>query len=166
MIFVTGGAGYIGSHACVELLQAGLDVTVYDNFSSSQWEVAECIQRVAGRKLTVVKGDIRDSQHLKDSLRASAAKAVMHFAGLKGVGGSEVEPLTYYDHNVCGTLRLLEAMSVCGVKQLVFSSSATVYGVPEALPYREDHRLSATNTYGMTKLVVENMLRDLSLIHI
>ncbi|MDZ7919093.1 UDP-glucose 4-epimerase GalE [Rhodoferax sp.] len=161
MIFVTGGAGYIGSHACVELLMAGHDVTVFDNFSNSQWEATERVQRIAGRTMTVVRGDIRDVQALQSALRASKAEAVMHFAGLKAVGESEAEPLKYYDNNVLGTLRLLEAMVACDVKTLVFSSSATVYGIPESLPYREDHRLSATNTYGMTKLVVENMLRDL-----
>lgn len=161
MIFVTGGAGYIGSHACVELLMAGHDVTVYDNFCNSQWEATERIQRITGRKITVVRGDIRDGPALQAALQASGARSVMHFAGLKAVGESEAEPLKYYDNNVLGTVRLLEAMAACGIKTLVFSSSATVYGVPEVLPYREDHRLSATNTYGMTKLVVENMLRDL-----
>lgn len=160
MIFVTGGAGYIGSHTCVELLAAGHEVTVYDNFSNSQWEVVERIQRITGRSLTVVRGDVRDRSALERALRDSGARAVMHFAGLKAVGESEAQPLKYYDHNVTGTLCLLEAMAACKVKTLVFSSSATVYGVPEQLPYREDHRLSATNTYGMTKLVVENMLRD------
>ncbi|MDR7305611.1 UDP-glucose 4-epimerase GalE [Rhodoferax saidenbachensis] len=161
MIFVTGGAGYIGSHTCVELLNAGMNVTVYDNFSNSEAEAIERVRRITGKAVQVIQGDIRDRVGLEQALRQSGAKAVVHFAGLKAVGESEAVPLTYYDNNVVGTLRLLEAMQACGVKNLVFSSSATVYGVPENLPYTEDHRLSATNTYGTTKLVIENMLRDL-----
>lgn len=160
MIFVTGGAGYIGSHTCVELLKAGMHVTVYDNFSNSQIEAIERVRRITGKSIRVIQGDIRDQATLEQALRESGAKAVVHFAGLKAVGESESAPLTYYDNNVVGTVRLLEAMQACGVKNLVFSSSATVYGVPEKLPYTEDHPLSATNTYGTTKLVIENMLRD------
>lgn len=160
MIFVTGGAGYIGSHTCVELLNAGLDVTVFDNFSNSQPEALARVQAIAGRQLRVVEGDIRDGAALQQALADSGARAVIHFAGLKAVGESEAEPLRYYDNNVVGTMRLLEAMKSTGVKQLVFSSSATVYGVPQFLPYTEQHPLSATNTYGQTKLAVENMLRD------
>jgi UDP-glucose 4-epimerase len=161
MIFVTGGAGYIGSHTCVELLNAGMDITVYDNFSNSQVESIERVQRITGKSVRVICGDIRDRATLEQSLRQCGARAVVHFAGLKAVGESEAVPLSYYDNNVVGTLRLLEAMQTCGVKELVFSSSATVYGVPEKLPYAENHRLAATNTYGTTKLVIENMLRDL-----
>ncbi|WP_138517327.1 UDP-glucose 4-epimerase GalE [Rhodoferax bucti] len=160
MIFVTGGAGYIGSHTCVELLNAGLDVTVFDNFSNSQPEALSRVQSIAGKQLRVVEGDIRDGVALQQALADSGAKAVIHFAGLKAVGESEAEPLRYYDNNVVGTMRLLEAMKATGVKQMVFSSSATVYGVPQFLPYTEQHPLSATNTYGQTKLAVESMLRD------
>lgn len=160
MIFVTGGAGYIGSHTCVELLSAGLDVTVFDNFSNSSPVALERVQELAGKSLRVIEGDIRDGTALQKALVESGAQAVIHFAGLKAVGESESEPLRYYDNNVVGTMRLLEAMKFAGVKQLVFSSSATVYGVPQFLPYTEDHPLSATNTYGQTKLAVENMLRD------
>ena len=160
MIFVTGGAGYIGSHTCVELLNAGLDVTVFDNFSNSQPEALARVQAIAGKQLRVVEGDIRDGAALKQALAASGAKAVIHFAGLKAVGESEAEPLRYYDNNVVGTMRLLEAMKATRVKQMVFSSSATVYGVPQFLPYTEQHPLSATNTYGQTKLAVESLLRD------
>lgn len=160
MIFVTGGAGYIGSHTCVELLNAGLEVTVFDNFSNSQPEALTRVQAIAGKQLRVVEGDIRDGAALQQALADSGAKAVIHFAGLKAVGESEAEPLRYYDNNVVGTMRLLEAMKATGVKQMVFSSSATVYGVPQFLPYTEQHPLSATNTYGQTKLAVEDMLRD------
>ena len=161
MILVTGGAGYIGSHTCDELLSAGHDVTVLDNFCNSQVEALERVQRIAGKKLTLVEGDIRDSATLLQTLRRSAVSAVIHFAGLKAVGESVEKPLAYYDNNVVGTVRLLEAMTECGVKTLVFSSSATVYGDPQQLPLTEQHPLSATNPYGQTKLVIENMLRDL-----
>jgi UDP-glucose 4-epimerase len=161
MIFVTGGAGYIGSHTCVELLQAGFDVAVFDNFCNSQPEALVRVQRITGRTLQVIEGDIRDRAALEAALKRSGATAVIHFAGLKAVGESVEKPLAYYDNNVLGTLRLLEAMGSCGVKSLVFSSSATVYGDPQRLPLTEDHPLSATNPYGRTKLVIEDMLRDL-----
>ena len=161
MILVTGGAGYIGSHTCVELLQAGHDVTVFDNFCNSQPEALHRVERITGRKLAVIRADIRDRAALEQALRESAATAVIHFAGLKAVGESVAQPLEYYDNNVHGSLCLLQAMQACGVRALVFSSSATVYGEPQRLPLREDHPLSATNPYGATKLVVEDMLRDL-----
>jgi len=161
MILVTGGAGYIGSHTCVELLNAGHDVTVLDNFCNSQVEALERVQRITGKKPAMVEGDIRDSETLLRTLRRSGANAVIHFAGLKAVGESVEKPLAYYDNNVVGTVRLLEAMTECSVKTLVFSSSATVYGDPQQLPLTEQHPLSATNPYGQTKLVIENMLRDL-----
>jgi len=162
MIFITGGAGYIGSHTCVELLNAGQQVTVFDNFANSQPEALARVERITGKKVTFIEGDIRDQAALQSALQASGAKAVIHFAGLKAVGESVAQPLRYYDNNVLGTLRLLEAMQACGVKTLVFSSSATVYGDPQRLPLTEDHPLSATNPYGQTKLVIENMLRDLN----
>lgn len=161
MILVTGGAGYIGSHTCVELLQAGLEITVFDNFSNSNPEALERVQRITGKRLRVIRGDIRDQGALVAALRESGAQSVIHFAGLKAVGESVQQPLSYYDNNVLGSLRLLEAMGICGVKTLVFSSSATVYGDPQRLPLTEDHPLSATNPYGQTKLTVEHMLRDL-----
>jgi UDP-glucose 4-epimerase len=161
MILVTGGAGYIGSHVCVELLSAGMPVTVFDNFSNSSPESLERIARITGRTPTLVRGDIRDKDALLDALRSSGASAVIHFAGLKAVGESVQQPLAYYDNNVVGTIRLLEAMRACDVRQLVFSSSATVYGDPQRLPLTEDHPLSATNPYGRSKLMVEDMLRDL-----
>lgn len=161
MIFVTGGAGYIGSHTCVELLQAGFEVTVYDNFSNSSAESIRRVERITGRAVRLVEGDIRDGQALSDALRLSKASAVIHFAGLKAVGESVEQPLRYYDNNVVGTLRLLQAMGESKVKKLVFSSSATVYGDPVHLPITEDHPLSATNPYGRTKLMIEEILRDL-----
>ena len=160
-IFVTGGAGYIGSHTCVELLNAGHDVAVFDNFCNSQPEALARVQRITGRQPVLYRGDIRDPAALTDALRHSSATAVIHFAGLKAVGESVQNPLQYYDNNVVGTVRLLEAMDACHVKTLVFSSSATVYGDPQRLPLSEDHPLSATNPYGRTKLVIEDMLRDL-----
>jgi UDP-glucose 4-epimerase len=161
MILVTGGAGYIGSHTCVELLGAGHAVTVFDNFCNSQPESLARVEQITGKKLNVVRGDIRDRAAVEKALRDSGADAVIHFAGLKAVGESVANPLGYYDNNVNGTLQLLEAMRACGVKSLVFSSSATVYGDPQRLPLDEGHPLSATNPYGQSKLVIEGMLRDL-----
>ena len=161
MIFVTGGAGYIGSHTCVELLDAGFEVTVFDNFSNSHPEALARVERITGKTLHLVRGDCRDRAAVVAALRQSGASAVIHFAGLKAGGQSGTQPLAYYDNNVAGTLRLLEAMGECGVKIMVFSSSATVYGDPIRLPITEDHPLSATNPYGRTKLMIEEILRDL-----
>ncbi|MDB5846277.1 MAG: UDP-glucose 4-epimerase GalE [Rhodoferax sp.] len=161
MIFLTGGAGYIGSHICVELLNAGEEVVVFDNFSNSQPESLARVARITGKTPRLVQGDIRDRAALVAALRDHGATAVIHCAGLKSVGESVQKPLDYYDNNVVGTVRLLEAMGEVGVKILVFSSSATVYGEPQYLPLTEDHPLSATNPYGRSKLVIEDMLRDL-----
>lgn len=161
MILVTGGAGYIGSHTCVELLNAGHDVVVFDNFSNSHPEALRRVQTITGKTLQVVEGDIRDQAALEEVIRRFGCTAVVHFAGLKAVGESVEQPLEYYDNNVIGTHRLLQAMGNCGVKTMVFSSSATVYGEPQFLPLTEDHPLSATNPYGRTKLFIEEMLRDL-----
>ncbi len=160
-ILVTGGAGYIGSHTCVELLNAGHTVTVFDNFCNSNAESLRRVERIAGNSLTVVRGDIRDRAALDGALRRSAATAVIHFAGLKAVGESAQSPLDYYDTNVGGTVQLLRAMQACGVKTLVFSSSATVYGEQSKAPYGEDAPLSPTSVYGRTKLAVEQILNDL-----
>ena len=161
MILVTGGAGYIGSHTCVELLNAGLEVTVFDNFCNSNPEALVRVEKITGKKPQLITGDCRDRASLATALQQSKAKAVIHFAGLKAVGESVEQPLSYYDNNVVGTLRLLEAMRECDVKILVFSSSATVYGDPVKLPLTEDHPLSATNPYGRSKLMIEDILRDL-----
>ena len=161
MILVTGGAGYIGSHTVVELMNAGLDVTVFDNFCNSQPEALARVARIVGRKPGLMRGDIRDAAAVRHALLACGARAVVHFAGLKAVSESVAQPLDYYDNNVAGTLNLLLAMKQCAVKTLVFSSSATVYGNPQCLPLTEEHPLSATNPYGRSKLVIEDMLRDL-----
>lgn len=159
-ILVTGGAGYIGSHTCVELLAAGEEVVVFDNFSNSHPEALRRVERITGRPLAIVEGDIRDQAALEATLSRYGCRSVIHFAGLKAVGESAEKPLAYYDNNVIGTHRLLSAMQSCAVDTLVFSSSATVYGEPQRLPLTEDHPLSATNPYGRTKLVIEEMLRD------
>ena len=160
-ILVTGGAGYIGSHTCVVLLDAGYEVTVLDNLCNSVRESLNRVQRITNKPLDFVQGDIRNRAAVIDVLRRSAATAVIHFAGLKAVGESVANPLAYYDNNVVGTISLLQAMAECDVKNLVFSSSATVYGEPKKLPLSEQHPLSAANPYGQSKLVIEHMLRDL-----
>ncbi len=160
-ILVTGGAGYIGSHTCVELLEAGYQVVVVDNLSNSSFTALERVQELTGRPLTFVRADLRDRPALEALFREHPVEAVIHFAGLKAVGESVARPLEYYDNNVGGTLSLLLTMRGAGVKTLVFSSSATVYGDPASLPIREDFPLSATNPYGRSKLIIEEMLRDL-----
>lgn len=164
-VMVTGGAGYIGSHTCVELLLAGHEVTVFDNFSNSHPEALNRVELITGKKFCILDGDIRDQATLETVLRNHQCEAVIHFAGLKAVGDSVEKPLTYYDNNVVGTHRLLMAMQNCEVETLVFSSSATVYGEPQRLPLTEDHALSATNPYGRSKLVIEDMLRDVYRAH-
>lgn len=158
-IFVTGGAGYIGSHTCVELLQNGHNVVVYDNLSNSSVEALKRVETITGKLITFIIGDIRDESSLTQAMQG--CDAVIHFAGLKAVGESVAKPLEYYDNNVQGTLCLLRSMQTNSIKTLVFSSSATVYGDPESLPLREDHPLRTTNPYGQTKLVIEDILRDL-----
>ncbi|SCX27911.1 UDP-galactose 4-epimerase [Nitrosomonas eutropha] len=159
-VLVTGGAGYIGSHTCVELLTAGYEVVVFDNFCNSHPEALRRVEKITGKKLAVVRGDVRDQATIEKVLKDYHCEAVIHFAGLKAVGESVEKPLEYYDNNVVSTLRLLAAMQNCAVYTLVFSSSATVYGEPQRLPLTEDHPLSATNPYGRSKLIIEEMLRD------
>ncbi|MGC4009292.1 MAG: UDP-glucose 4-epimerase GalE [Pseudomonas sp.] len=161
MIFVTGGAGYIGSHTCLELLTAGQEVVVFDNFCNSHRESLRRVEELTGKPIILVEGDIRDQAAVEHALRTYNCSAVIHFAGLKAVGESVEQPLAYYDNNVIGTHRLLAAMASCGLRRLVFSSSATVYGEPQHLPLAEDHPLSATNPYGRSKLIIEEMLHDL-----
>ncbi len=158
-VFVTGGAGYIGTHTCVELLNDGYEVVVYDNLSNSSTVALERVKQITGKSVTFVEGDIRDEEKLVVSLQG--CDAVIHFAGLKAVGESVEKPLDYYDNNVQGTLCLLRAMQKNEIKTIVFSSSATVYGDPDFLPLTEKHPLRTTNPYGQTKLVIEEILRDI-----
>jgi len=158
-VLVTGGTGYIGSHTVVELLTAGFDVTIIDNLSNSKRSVLDRIETITGRRPTFIEGDIRDRPTLMGAL--AGCSAVIHFAGLKAVGESVEKPITYYDNNVAGSVMLFEAMRDSGVKTLVFSSSATVYGDPASVPIRENFPLSATNPYGRSKLMIEDMLRDI-----
>lgn len=160
-ILVTGGAGYIGSHACVELLQAGHQVIVVDNLSNSKEEALRRVQALTGRPLTFYRVDLRDRQGLEAVFAANRVDAVMHFAGMKAVGESVAIPLTYYHNNFTGTVILCQVMAEHGVKTLVFSSSATVYGEPSSVPITEDAPLAPTNPYGRTKYFIEEMLRDL-----
>ena len=161
-ILVTGGTGYIGSHTVVELLHAGYEVTIADNLSNSKLSVLDRVERIAGRRPGFLQVDLRDLAGMRLAVSSSKPTAVIHFAGLKAVGESVRKPVDYYDNNVTGTLNLLRAMGEEGVKQLVFSSSATVYGDPETVPIDESAPLSATNPYGQTKLVIESLLRDLA----
>jgi UDP-glucose 4-epimerase len=161
-VLVTGGAGYIGSHTCIELMAAGHEVTLVDNFCNSKPAVLDRIARIAGRKPVFVEADVRDRPALDRIFSTGDYEAVIHFAGLKAVGESVGEPLRYYDNNVGGTVALCQAMQDHGVTTLVFSSSATVYGDPEHLPLTEDALLSVTNPYGRSKLMVEDLLRDLA----
>ena len=170
-ILVTGGAGYIGSHTVLQLLEAGQAVVVFDSFSNSKPEAVRRVRKLAAETLacaveavplTLIEGDIRDASALAKLFHAhNDIEAVIHFAGLKAVAESVQQPLRYYDNNVVGTVRLLEAMAAAAVYRLVFSSSATVYGDPYAVPIREDFPLHATNPYGASKLHIEGMLRDL-----
>ncbi|MBI4740255.1 MAG: UDP-glucose 4-epimerase GalE [Betaproteobacteria bacterium] len=161
-ILVTGGAGYIGSHTCVELLNAGFDVTIVDNLCNSKAVVVDRLERICGVRPGFVEGDVRDLPFLRRLLAAGQFDAVMHFAGLKAVGESVALPLAYYDNNVGGSIALLRAMRENGVRTLVFSSSATVYGDARRVPVREDFPLGATNPYGRCKLMVEEVLGDLA----
>ena len=160
-ILLTGGAGYIGSHTWVELVAAGFKPVILDNYYNAKPEVLKRLETITGQAVEFVEADIRDRAALDAVFAKWQFSAVVHFAGLKAVGESVAKPLMYYDNNVAGTLTLLEAMQAAGVKKLVFSSSATVYGDPHTVPIREDFPLSATNPYGRSKLMIEDMLRDL-----
>ena len=160
-ILITGGAGYIGSHTAVELLQAGHAVVIVDNLCNSSVRVIERIAQLGGRAPHFVQADVRDGAALDQIFAQHRITGVVHFAGLKAVGESVAQPLRYFDHNVGGTLSLLQAMDRAQVRRIVFSSSATVYGEPAKLPITEDSPLQATNPYGRTKLMCEDLLRDL-----
>lgn len=161
-IMLTGGTGYIGSHVAATLLSTGQPIVCFDNLANSDASVIDRLEAITGTSVPLVVGDIRDGQALRQVMAEHAVTAVIHFAGLKAVGESVAEPLKYYDNNVRGTLSLVEAMADCGAKTLVFSSSATVYGQPQYLPLDEDHPTSATNPYGRTKLMIEEMLADIA----
>ena len=161
-ILVTGGAGYIGSHTCVELLDQGYEVVVVDNLANSCRESLNRVEKITGKSVTFYEMDLLDREGLQSVFRKESIDAVIHFAGLKAVGESVAKPLEYYHNNLVGTIYLLEAMREANVKQLVFSSSATVYGLPKTVPIREDFPRSATNPYGRTKLMIEDILMDLT----
>lgn len=161
-ILVTGGTGYIGSHTCVELLESGHNVVVLDNLRNSSAKSLAVVQSLTGRKVTFYEGDIRDESFLRQLFQTETIDHVIHFAGLKAVGESSQIPLDYYDNNIAGTVTLLRVMAEQNCKNIIFSSSATVYGNPEIVPITETSPLSATNPYGRTKLMLEEVLTDLS----
>lgn len=160
-ILVTGGLGYIGSHTCVELLNDCYDVVVIDNLSNSNVKVIDRIEELSNKKISFYKGDIRNKEILRKIFSENEIYGVIHFAGLKAVGESVQKPLEYYDNNITGTLMLTEVMNEYNVKNIIFSSSATVYGKPASVPIKEDFPLSVTNPYGRTKLFLEDIFKDI-----
>ncbi|MBQ8410187.1 MAG: UDP-glucose 4-epimerase GalE, partial [Ruminiclostridium sp.] len=160
-ILVTGGAGYIGSHTCIELLNAGEEIVVMDNFYNSKPKAVELIKEISGKDFKFYEADMCNEADMEKIFSENEIEAVIHFAGYKAVGESVREPLMYFKNNLGGTFVLLEAMKKHGCKKLIFSSSATVYGIPETVPVNETFPLSAINPYGRTKLMIEDMCRDL-----
>lgn len=160
-ILVLGGAGYIGSHTCVELLQAGYEVVVLDNFCNSSPEALTRVESITGKKITLIESDLRNKDKLREAFQEYQFAAVIHFAGLKAVGESVAHPLKYYDNNFNATVILCEVMQEFDCKNIIFSSSATVYGDAKEMPINEGAPLSATNPYGRSKLMIEDLLRDL-----
>ena len=161
-ILVTGGAGYIGSHTCVELLEKGEEIVIVDNFSNSKPEVLDKIKDITGKKFKFYEVDLLDKTKLEKVFQDNHIEEVIHFAGLKAVGESVKKPIEYYHNNITGTLVLLELMKKYNCKKIVFSSSATVYGNPKTVPIKEDFPLSTTNPYGSTKLMIEQILKDVA----
>lgn len=159
-VLVTGGAGYIGTHICVELINALEEVVVIDNLSNSKMEAIHQVEEIAGKKLAFYQGDLLDELILHTIFKENEIESVIHLAGLKAVGESVERPLLYYHNNIVGTINLCKVMAEYGVKRMVFSSSATVYGSPKTVPIREDSPLSTTNPYGTTKLFTEQILQD------
>jgi UDP-glucose 4-epimerase len=159
-VFVTGGAGYIGSHTLLQLLAAGHEICVFDNFANSSPEALSRVRQLSNRDFISIAGDIRSKSDLDRALGQFTPDAVIHFAGLKAVGESTQQPLLYYDNNVAGSAQLLAAMDRAGCRRIVFSSSATVYGNPQYLPLDEGHPIGPTNPYGRTKAIIEEMMRD------
>jgi UDP-glucose 4-epimerase len=161
-ILLTGGLGYIGSHSATVLIEAGHELVLFDNLSNSEASVLHSLEKILNKKIIFVEGDVRDTELLSKTLKERKVEAVMHFAGLKAVGESAQDPARYYDNNVGGSLSLIRAMHRNKVKKIVFSSSATVYGEPQYLPYDEDHPTNPINPYGRTKLFIESILRDVA----
>lgn len=160
-ILITGGAGFIGSHTCVEMLNSGKDVVVIDNLDNSSAESLKRVEKITGKKVTFYEDDVCDKEALRKIFKKENIEAVIHFAGLKAVGESVREPIRYYDNNLISTLSLIEVMTEFGVKKIVFSSSATVYGVAKTMPLKEGMPTGAINPYGRTKLFIEEILKDL-----
>jgi len=161
MVLVTGGAGYIGSHTCISLIEAGYELVVFDNFCNSSKEALNRVEKIINKKIPFVQGDIRNAADLQGVFDEYDVDSVIHFAGLKAVGESVDNPVMYYDNNINGTVTLIKVMQKNDCKKIVFSSSATVYGDPHTTPIKEDFPLSTTNPYGRTKLFIEEILRDL-----
>ena len=159
-ILVTGGAGYIGSHTCIEMIKAGYDVVVVDNLDNSNREALSRAEKIAGKPIKFYEADVRDREALENIFKENKIEAVIHFAGLKAVGESVKKPIEYYDNNLINTIVLLETMRKYNVKKFVFSSSATVYGLSKEMPLKEGMPISAINPYGRTKLFIEEILRD------
>ena len=159
-ILVTGGTGFIGSHTCVELIESGYEPIIIDNLYNSKIDVIDKIEEITGKRPVFYEADIRDKEKMKEIISLHKPVSCIHFAGLKAVGESVEKPLMYYEWNVGGTVSLVQAMQECGCKSIVFSSSATVYGEPKSVPILEDFPLHTTNPYGATKLMIENILRD------
>jgi UDP-glucose 4-epimerase len=162
-VLVTGGAGYIGSHTCVELLDSGYEIVVVDNLSNRNVESINRVEMITGKKVLFYKSDLRDREVIEKIFSENKIDAVIHFAGLKAVGESNINPLRYYSNNISGTIILCEAMQKFNVNRMVFSSSATVYGVQDNVPFSEELPLQPTNPYGRTKLIIEEILRDLNI---
>jgi UDP-glucose 4-epimerase len=160
-LLLTGGAGYLGSHTCIELLNLDIEVVVIDNLSNSSYHSLERVESITNKKITFIEGDVRDKELLRKIFKAGDISGAIHFAGLKSVGESNSMPLEYYDNNLNSTISLLQVMEEYNCRNLIFSSSATVYGNPEKLPITEEFPLSVTNPYGRTKLMIEDILRDL-----
>ncbi|MBU6448582.1 MAG: UDP-glucose 4-epimerase GalE [Rhodospirillales bacterium] len=161
-ILLTGGAGYIGSHTAAVLAERGHDIVILDNFANAERDVPARLKRLTGKDMTIIEADIRDTDTVTAALKAHPVEAVIHFAALKAVGESEADPLLYYDMNIIGTIRLLQSMQAAGVGRIVFSSSATVYGQPDSSPILENAPTRVENIYGRTKLVMEDLIRDLA----
>ena len=162
LILVTGGAGYIGSHTCLELLNQGHKVVIIDNFTNSHPEAIKRVEKLTNKSIVLINGDVRNKDDLEKVFKLYKFDAVIHFAGLKAVGESVVNPIKYYENNLSGSLNLIDVMNKAGVKKLVFSSSATVYGDPDYLPIDENHHTSPANPYGRSKLFVEDILSDVA----